>query len=490
MIYIGGPQRTSTGYLWGIVAKYLKSNSQFKSISQLLSDDKEVFPFDVDGECMDVVQPLKDLGFNVLTIKYYENIKNKNFLYYENNFLEPKYIASKCSVFQTHKSMRMYKTHQIDKYISHYFFIHRNPLDEATSIIKAQSISKEKYQKTISSNQLSFQIRRYTNNNMNYGLYPEDLQKAFSYLRICFFNEIRFNAVDFIKYKDDNNVYEFTFENLTITDKLNEIKRIAQILSLNSDSIQIYNELEEALNNGAYWNNKGKKTNTAKEFFDIDIFYRIQLLLGDVSVLLGYTSINNLSDFISLHTTFIVVCIGLNDIEIENIKNIFNIFKKDVLIKNIVKLEEIDIEQSKKYIFCTQNLVEYRKIENIIDENSIVYPYYKALLGFEEVVFSLKSKKDIHLNKDLLESSTILWDKDSCNDDILLQKCKEFSALNSIDIKPSKDESIILLSYNQELIREFALKYIDICNIFTLIPMYNFDKPTLCELFGDKIIND
>lgn len=487
MIYVGGPQRTSTGYLWGIVANLLRANLEFKSISELLADGKEILPFEVDGECMDIVQPYINSGFNVLTIQYFKDLKSRKFLDYKNNSLDLEYIASNCSVFQTHVPLHVYKNQEINRYISHYFFIHRNPLDEATSIIKAQSISREKYEKVIASDKLDFQIRRYDYNNINYGIDSEDLQKAFSYLRSSFFNEIRGNILYFLKHKNDANVYEFRFEDLTINNKLEEIKRIANILSLDVDCERIYFKLEESLNNGAYWNNKGKKTNTAKDFLSEDVFRRFKLLFDDLSVLLGYNELADMSSFISDREVFTVVCIAMSNAEIQHIINIFDAFKKDITIKSILQLEDIKIIKDKNYIFCTQNLIEYRKIEKIIDDNCLIYPYYKALFGFEDIVFSLNDKKDVLLDKNLLENSKVILDQDNFSDQVLLQKCKEFSSLSTKDSEPNKNENIILLSNNQKFIRDFSLKYIDNCNIFTVLPMYNFDKQTLCEIFGNRI---
>ncbi len=424
MIYVGGGQRTSSGYLWGIIAKIFESMNLFKSVSSLTAQEHEqLFPVMVNKMAMDIVHPINTSQFSTVMRCFSSGTNNKKFISYQQALSDIDVKARNCSVFQTHTPMEKYIEGNLDKFISHYFFIHRNPIDECVSIIKAQSISPDEDEQIIKDNELPFIIFDYKTNNKNYRIYAEDLKYAFSYLNTSFYQEFRLIALDYLKYKTNKNFHEFSFEQLTISDELNQIRRIAAILGMETDIDDIYCQLKQALNKGDYWKKKGAKLKTNIGFFDDVLNTQLSQLVGDLQVVFNYISLKDYSPFINQNSEFELVFIDMDAKQIKYTEKIFTEFNKAYTSNSYRSIDSIKFNKDKKYIFFTENLLEFKKIKSLQSLDFIIYPYYEALFSYDDSLFMLQHKsKRVHLTQATLNNSLILVDNNFRNSTIL-QKC-------------------------------------------------------------------
>jgi len=422
LIIVTGGFRSATMYMWGVCKEILKQNNQFKTFGNKNTLGQK-WKYRQEGG--DICETIHDSykGREYCRVLIIKKSPNHQFTSFEHIHVPTKKFVESASLVMTHKPIDYYEQMSIGQFVDVYMFCHRNPLDEAAAVVKAQT--------TIDYN-LADPVRNFNNNPANYHISAQELKKSFLYLEATGgLQEIRRGCLSFLlQRKHNNRVHGFGFGDFSKSQEHGKIKKIAEILGLVVDTEEVQTKISLGKKQGHFHYNKKSKKKASGDFFDDELYGRLQNYFLDTMTLMEYIPPDSCA---TIQGTVIIVTFETTDSnelkEITAAMELLGANIAEIIHTSIVNLETFNFSGEGRFVLCLSELSAVSSLEKntTFGKHCVIHPYYRALLSDQDTIFELNEKLAVTVDKVSGETLRVLIDWRSANSSATLK-----NVLNSL----------------------------------------------------------
>ncbi len=306
----------------------------------------------------------------------------------------------------THVPMGDFIQSDLFDYIHAVIFTHRNPIDEMASFSRLYGITSDNLNRIDRNEEISEILYDAKTNAKNYLIGQADARYSILWKRHSM-HAIRQGYIDFIKAKDGGlNVHDFRFEDVTLTQEKDEIRRLMDILGLQNKGDNVWAYLNKNKKPGqlGFHANK-KKFDIGMDYFGPRIYQQLMDFFGDIMVLFNYTSLKDYAPFLKTADKINVITVGEETALISDTKFILNKLCPIIEDKKVTALDlyGISLERQKKYIILPADYRSFWQSREYISScqpaNVIIHPLFLSLHGYRETVFELTTRTNLFIDE-------------------------------------------------------------------------------------------
>lgn len=405
LLIVTGGFRAATMYMWSICKEILKQNNLFTTFGDSYPLDHG-WKYRVEGN--DICETIHDShkGRDYCRLLIIKQSPHPHFSSFAHLHLPATDIVDKASLFMTHKPIDYYERMDVGQSVDCYIFCHRNPLDEAASVIKAQT--------TIDFSSTD-PVRNYDNNPANYHILAQDLKESFLYLDSTGgLREIRKGCLCYLQQHQNNpRVHGFRFGDFSPEKERKKIKHIAEILGCQVDAEAIQQTITHGKKKGRFHFTSNTKFNTSTTFFKESLHRRLELYFQDTMALMDYCSRDDFD--IPEGAVTVVAADEINEDDLDDtIKAMeqLGITVNETTIISSDGWQHFEFNSQSTFVLCIPHKRSFGRVKKnpTYGPHCMLHPHYQAMVCFDETLFDLSQRKSAALTSLHGEKIRILVD--------------------------------------------------------------------------------